>query len=493
MIKISSSRFRLPPASKVLMKVVIIVTGLACVLHIMLGASPIVVFLAGITLSLSLSSIAIYGLLNVPVILIAVLGFRYVGFPLFAKLAMGQPLDTNLLDPVGSYLVVFVGILGYLFAKSLTVNLSVGRPVLHPVPNKAILGRISFLAAIIGLTANLSVAFRTGEQYGGLTVAEFFVSFLHLSLIAAIARVTHESKMNRSLDKWVVILLFLEIFFAMVQNSRIALMEVFLCYIVTVFAFEARIKWRPIAATVLAIGIMVIFITPVFLQVRHLRDDLSWIQRINATFYAAVNWNKSFANYLEFERNQHETGHLLNYYGSPQNALERMTLVNHVDVLKAGTDGRGKVGFEDLRFSLERAMPRFFFPDKPRTYSQGAWLYAEIGVTYVVSGFATAPLIGAGYAAFGWIGAFLYPAVLSLAWFLIVKKISGFNLQGNVWAIYLLLRIHNQFVEGSSDAYVAFLLRYLPQELVLLWVVGVIGRGRFLFPRHRKAYQNYGK
>jgi hypothetical protein len=102
-------------------------------------------------------------------------------------------------------------------------------------------------------------------------------------------------------------------------------------------------------------------------------------------------------------------------------------------------------------------------------------------------------LIGTGYAAFGWFGAFCYSFVLGLAWLVIVKKISGWNLQGHVWAVYLLLRVHNQFVEGSSDAYVGYILRIFPQDLVLLLIVGTLAKVRFFNPWSKKAAQVYGK
>jgi hypothetical protein len=488
-------RLNLTPATRqgrMLVKGGGILTGLACVLHIVLGADPIVVCLAGLTVLLSIYPIAIYGFLNLGALLMALVGFRYVGFPLLAKLAMGQPLDTYLLDPVGSFGVVFLGFLGYLTALFMAANFSVGRPCLQLTSNKAMLGRISFLAAAVGIVANLTVALRAGEQYTGLTVAEFFVPFLHLALISAVARALQASERRRSADVWVVTLMLSEIVFAMVINSRMALMETFLCFIATVVAFEARIKWRHFTVTVFAIGMMVIFVTPVFLYVRDSRDELSWTQRIDATLESVGKWPDAFAYYLKHRDLADRLGWYLNYYGSPQNVFERMTLVNHVDVLKAGSDSHGKVGLEDLSLSLKRAMPRMLSPDKPRDYSQGSWLYERIGL-YYAGPFATAPLVGTGYAAFGWTGAYFYPLVLGLAWFLIVKKISGWDLQGNVWAIYLLIRLHDQFVEGSSDAYALHLLRSLPQDLVLLWIIEVVARGRFLHPYRRKQVRVYAK
>jgi hypothetical protein len=495
MRRIPLDRLRLTPAThqgRLLVKGWCILIGLSCVFHIALGADLIVVCPAGLAALLSIYPIAIYGFLNIGAVLVALVAFRYVGFPLLAKLAMGQPLDTYLLDPAGSFEVVLIGLLGYLVALLMASYFSVGRPFLQPTSNKAILGRISFLAAVIGITANLTVAFRTGEYYQGITIAEFFVPFLHLALISSIARILQASKKQRSLDMWVAILLILEIAFAMVKNSRMALTETFLCYIATVVAFEIRIKWKQFTVTIFSIGIVIIFATPVFLYVRDTRDDLSWTERIDATLEMAFRWPEAFAYYQNYTNLVDRIGWHLNYYGSPQNVFERMTLVNHVDVIKAGSDSHGRIGQEDLRLSLERAMPRMLSPNKPREYSQGSWLYERIGLPNQ-GPFATAPLIGTGYAAFSWTGAFFYPLVLGMTWLLILKKISGWDLQGNIWVIYLLLRVHNQFVEGSSDAYVVYILRNLPQDLILLLIVEVVARGRFLHPRYRRDLKVYEK
>ena len=271
--------------------------------------------------------------------------------------------------------------------------------------------------------------------------------------------------MRRSVDAWVIVVLIAEIAFAMIQNSRMALMEIPLCFVMTVSAFEYKIRWRQFGLVVISIGMMVVFITPVFLYVRSIRGDISWTGRIEATIEAATNWSEAISDYMRYRDTIDRLGWYLNYYGSPQNVFERMSLINHVDVLKSGADKYGKVGLEDLRLSLKRATPRMLEPDKPRDYSQGAWLYKAIGVQYVLGGFATAPLIGTGYAAFSWIGAFFYPLVLGFIWLLLVKKFSGWDLKGNIWAIYLLIRVHNQFIEGSSDGYLVYILRSLPRTL----------------------------
>ena len=482
-------RLNLKPAThqgQMIVMVVGILAGLMCVFHIVLGVKPIVVFLAGLAVLVSMYPIAIFGFLNIGAVLIALVGFRYVGFPLLAKLAMGQPLDTYLLDPSGSFGVVLLGVLGYLAAFLVASEFSVGRSFLQLSTNHQVLGRISLLSAVVGISANLVVAFRVNEQYYGVTIAEFFVSFLHLALISGIARAIQKSKGRQSVDAWVLVLFIAEIEFSMVLNSRMALMETVLCWIVTIIAFEAKIKWRHFLVTVFSIGMMVIFINPIFLYVRGFRGELSWNQRIEVTFETAANWPDALNYYMTWRDLSDRLGWHRSYYGSNQNVFERMSHINNVDILKCGTDLYGRLGIEDLQQSLERAMPRILAPNKPVDYSLGSWLYTNIGIADP-GPYPTAPLIGTGYVAFGWAGAFFYPFILGLAWLIIVKKIAGWNLYKNIWAVYLLLRVHNQFVEGSSDTYMMHVLRILPQDFVLLWIVGVVAKGRFLHPRIRKA------
>lgn len=460
--------------------------ALAAGCHMIMGAGFASVFFCAAAILLSFLPLAYLGPLNIAAVLIALVGFRYVGFPLFAKLAMGQALDTYLLDPTGAFGVVLVGVLGYGIALLISSRLPLGRPLLAPVSSQAALGRISFLAAAVGITANIAVALRAGETYTGINVAPFFTPFLHLALIAAIARALLASNQRRSVDVWVIVVLIAEIAFVMVGNSRMVLMETLLCFMVTVSAFEYKIRWRQFVLITTFIAVMVVFITPVFLYVRNFREDLSWIRRIEATIDAFSNWPGAFSAFLKHRDLSARHGWYLNYYGRPENTFERMSHVNHVDVLKTGTDIRGKVGSKDIVDGLEGAMPRVLAPEKPRGYSTGYWLYTYIGI-HNVGPYSTTALIGNGYAAFGWMGAFFYPGILGLLWLMVVRKISGFDLRANIWAIYLLLRIHNQFVEGSSGAYFVYILRSLPQDFILLWLIKVLGEGRFLssWPKKR--------
>ncbi len=461
--------------------------------HIALGGSPLISALALTTVFLGVRPVARYGVLNIGALLIFLVVFRYVGFPLVGKLMFGQPLDSNLSQPLGSFLVVLLGVLAYLAALKLASIVQVGKRILRPVLDSHRLRQLSIFAAAVGVWANLAVALRMGEQYTGITVANFFVAFLHLALITAVASALVRSKGRRGWDAWVIAIVMMEIAFALARNSRMALFETFLSYLMTMIAFNGRINWRQSTALGLIILSITLFLTPVMLQVRSDRSELSWIERIGATVGAVANWREAMAAFEAKQELQERLGFYLTYYGAPENTLERMSLINHVDVMKSGVDRAGRVGVEDLQLALERAMPRLIAPDKPREYSQGDWLYCKAGVRCLGGGYATVPLIANGYAAFGWAGAILYPLLLGLAFLLMVKKFVGWSLYRNVWAVYLLLRVHNTFVEGHSAAYVLYILRSLPQDLIVLLVLaGGVGLGVAVLRRRSVTVRSYG-
>ena len=438
------------------------------IMHVAIGTNPAVLCIAMLTVLLGIYPVSRYGLLNIGALLCLLVVFRYIGFPIIGKLLFLQPLDSNLDRPIGAFTVVLIGVFSYLIAFLAVMKLNLKRTILEPVSDPDRLRHISILAMIVGCVANGSVALHAGTQYTGITVANFFVPFLHLALISAIAAELNRSGGHRSWSYWVLLIIAAEVAFALVRNSRMALVEVILCYVVTLTAFNCKVRWGRTLAAGLFAFLIVTFMTPVILNVREVRNQLTWAQRITATIKIATDWHSAYEYYKAFQSLKKREGFYLNYYGSPQNILERMSLINHVDVLKSASDKHRTVGFKDLEFAIKRILPRILVPDKPIGYSQGSWLYCEANVECIEGSYATAPLIANGYAAFGWLGAISYPIILGSVVLLIVKLISGFDLRRNVWAIYLFIRIHEGFVEGDITAYLQSMIRDFPQDLIIL-------------------------
>jgi hypothetical protein len=455
----------------------------ACgLLHVAIGADPLVSALAIIAMTLGMAPLIRFGVWNIGAFLIFLVAFRYVGFPLFAKLAVNQALDTNLDKPLVAFLAVTVGVFAYFTAFMMVNRIKVGLPLLRPVTTPHLLRRLSVLAFLVGFAANIEFALRVNLQTGSWNISNFFIPCMHLALIAAAASALLRSDGHGILDLWTITVLAVEVVFAFVQNTRTPILESVLALAVTDVAFHGRFTKRQAAITFAAFFLL-IAITPVILYVRQTRDDLGWGERITATAAALVNWKEAETAFLAYlGKEALRSDYFMSYYGTPTNIFERLSNVNHTDVLIAGAERNGKLGFEVIDRAVQNALPRLLVPDKPTDYSEGDWIYSEYQGVNRYGNFQTASLIGVGYASFGWIGVFFFPLFFGSAILLLIKKVVGLNLLSNVWVVYTLISVNNQFVEGGTWSNMVMIFRQLPQDaIVMLLFATLIGTNRITF------------
>jgi len=443
-------------------------------LHVAIGTDPLVSALAVMAMTLGMAPIISFGAWNVGAILVFLVAFRHVGFPLFAKLALAQALDTHLDQPLAAFAAVTAGVFAYFSAFMLVNKIKVGLPLLRPVTTPRLLRRLSFLAFLVGFAANLELVLRTNVQTDAWNISNSFLPCLHLALIASAASAILRSDGRRILDGWTLTVMAVEVAFAFLHNVRTPILESVLALAMTDAAFHGRFTIKQVAITIAAFFLL-IAITPVILYVRNVRDDLPWGERITATTSAFANWREVESVFLAYQNAEElRSGFFMRYYGSPNNIFERFSHVNDADVLIAGADSAGKLGFKVIDRAVEHALPRVLVPEKPTDYGEGDWIYYEFLGTYRYGNFLTAPLIGVGYASFGWVGVFLFPFILGTAILLVIKKTVGFNLRGNLWVIYTIIVLNNQFVEGGAWSYVAMLVRQMPQDTLMMLLFAML-------------------
>jgi hypothetical protein len=452
------------------------VCGLA---HVAIGADPLIVSFAIIAVALGIAPVIKFGAWNLGAVLVFLVAFRYIGFSLFAKLSLGQALDTNLDQPLFAFAAVALGVFAYFLAFMIINDIKVGLPLLRRVNEPHLLLYLSSLAFLVGFAANLENALRVNLQTDAWNISNAFMPCLHLALISAAARTILKSNGHRILDGWTLTVLAVEVIFAFVQNARTPILEAVLALAATDIAFRGRFTKKQIAITVSAFFLL-ITITPVFLYVRNVRGDLNWRERITSTATALTNWREIESAWIAYNHvDSLSSGFFLRYYGTPTNIFERLSLVNNTDLFIAGAESVGRYGFESIDRAVQHALPRLLVPDKPIDYSEGDWMHYEYMGDYRYGNFLTSPLIGVGYASFGWVGVFAFPLIIGSAIFLLIKKAVGLNVIGNVWAIYILISINNQFVEGGTWSNVALIVRQLPQDtIVMMLFAALIGTNR---------------
>lgn len=445
------------------------------IMHIFLGSNLFVVLVAVTAVILGAIPMFLYGSFNVGALLIFVVGFRYVIFPLFAKLVFGQALDTNLEEPLCSFVAIMIGLFAYLFAFLLVNEINVGTPLFCPEEKPYFLRGLSVVAFLFGFSVNITNVLRINFYTDVWNISSFFMSFLHLALISAAANAFLVSNGRRLIDWWTLVILLTELIFAFVQNSRTLIFEAILALVLTEFAFSKRVSKKQFALTISALFLSVVVLSPIILYNRAFRENINWKERITLPIEAFRNWRDVEEHLYEYNyQMSFKDDFSIRYYGIPVNIIERFSLVNNTDMLIKGADNIGHLGYEVVGRAIEYVMPRIFAPDKPIDYSEGDWLHYLYVGDYRYGNFLLASLIGTGYVSYGWVGVFVFPFISGLCVFFIVKKIVGLNITANIWTIYIFVIINNQFVEGGTWANAAIIFRQIPQVALIMFIMAYI-------------------
>jgi len=451
------------------------------VVHFFWGSNPFVLFVAAIAVILGLFPIVLFGPFNIGPLLIFLLGFRYVGFPLFAKLVYGQALDTNLEEPLSSFLAIMIGLFAYLLAFLIANKSDIGAPLFYPEEKAYCLRRISLVAFIFGFAANITNTLHINSYKDAWNISSYFLSFLHLALISAAANAFVVSKGHRLINWWTLLILLTELIFAFLYNSRTLIFETIIALALTDFAFRKKVSVKRFVFTISALLFIIVVLSPIFLYIRAFRENANWKDRIILPIEALGNWRDVEEHLYDYNyRMSNKDNYSFGYYGIPVNFIERFSLVGNTDMLIKGANNIGFLGFEVVNHAIKYATPRFFVPDKPIDYSEGDWMqYMYVG-DYMYGSFLLVSLIGVSYVSCGWIGVFVFPLIAGLCVFFLIKKIHGLNITNNIWAIYMFVIINNQFVEGGAWANAAIIFRQIPQVAIIMLIMMYVIKGNYI-------------
>jgi len=458
---------------KVFLLAVIAFFWLIGLAHIILGASLASTFLAALTMNVATFPLMIFSLFDIPSLLLFLTALRYVGIAMIAKLFFAQTLDSNLDFPFESFLAVLIGIISYALAVLIVRNVDTKTIILYRLElNDKLVRILSYLALLLGFASNFVSALRGDGVIEISSIFNFFRDFLSLSMILSVYLSLKESHGKKALNLLSIITLVIGFLFAFASNKRAFLRNIFLGWIATEFAFKGRLSWRVFVPLFITTFLIFQVLTPLILFTRLDRGNTTWTDRVQISINAFSNWRvvqEVYKNRFELsQRSPH-----LGYFGSYQNVLERLSFIDHVDAVVNGvTNTNRTLGFADIEMAITRSLPRFILPNKPPdNFGHGDWILCELNIHCNLGGFNTLQLIPCAFAAWGWLGVALYPLIFGLLFFVAVKFISGLNLYRNPWGIFILIIGNNTFSEGSTMGNIVFIIRFLPQYLVLIFLL----------------------
>ena len=450
-------------------------------IHLINGSDLVCVVLLGLTLGIGLLFLNDGGLQDTISFISLIFIAKYVGIASPVKISLGQPLDSNLNHPQEAFLMTFLCTVQLYIAYKFTTKCHFKLVLLREIPTRQYRKVLFWVAFPLG--ALLFVIGACIPSYAS-TAGEGFQTFmLPILIVAVVARSTYlisDPTGCRELDGKLVFMLGTSFLLAFIANLKFVAVIVMLAYAITIVVRKKSVSMKLflMGSTGLALAALVIF--PLINLMRE--SDL-------ARFGGRSMKERTMAERLEsmqvFFANQDLWAHLQTYddlsrqdathypyfgnTGSMGTVLERVGMVQHVDIIKSGIDSNGELGIWPAAWAFKHAVPRVLNGEKNQD-SMCDIIFAHVGI--LPKGFKndlTLGMVGGAYAMFGWSGVATIPFILFTLFFLQQRLWAG-NSVNNLWAIVLLVDSFNPFTETEPSLFIEHLIREWPLHFLALYV-----------------------
>jgi hypothetical protein len=449
----------------------------AALVQLIFGASLAVVALAIITAAAGLVGFVTLGAYNLGAWVALFYALGNVLVALYAKTLLGQPLDSYLYAPVGSFLALAVTSVGLLAALLLVQRVNVGRPLFTGTLNPRFLAFLSWACFGFGtLFWLLNRWFQdpSGSGFGGIAL---FRDLLVMAVIARTAMLLERSQCRGTFDIPLGLIVALSIFTGLIDNQKAMAALPVVGYFSTVLFYRRGLPMRSVV--VLAIGVMLFatVIAPMTNALRALgQQEMSLNQRIE---FVASSTAKLVTAPQELDRfEQLVTAQLQNDFrnyfgenGAEQLLLGRYASVQYVDPVIAAVNRQGTRGGSAIWPAFIALVPSFVYPDKPE-YGEAyeTLVYYDL-INPTAGKYPVLPLAGQAYAGYGVVGLLVIPFLTFFGFLLVVKKL-GWQLYRNVYAIFFFCSFVIVYVnQGDLSQYAGAALRNFPLFALVFWLI----------------------
>ncbi len=462
-----------------------ILVTIAALIQLPLGADPVVLAIAMASTGLGLFAFLALGAYNLGAWVALLYTLGNVMVALYAKTALGQPLDSHLSTPVMSFLVLLVCVGAMLIALLLARRLAIGRPLLGTTGDLRFLSYLSWACFGLGSVFWLLNRWLQRPDDGGFGGLALFRDLLVMAVIARTALLLLRGGRRWNLDVRLGLMMAAALLMGFLDNQKTAAALPVAGHFLTVLFFRRGLPWR--SATLLVAGaiVFVALFAPVIHALRAMgQQQLDLGQRVEFVVQHLTQLAANPARLDEFDElaaRQFDLGYY-DYFGGEgrgQMLLGRFVSVQQIDPVIAGVDRSGPQGGDAVWPALARLVPGFLLPGKPEFIEAYHTLVHYRLIDPQGGKFPTLPLAGQSYAAYGWVGVALIPFFTFLAFFLAVRKL-GWNLYQNVYAIFFLcsfVLIYSS--QGDFGQYMGAVLRNFPLLTVVFYLIRLSYRLRF--------------
>lgn len=455
--------------------------AVACAgMHLFLGAAPIDVFLCVAASGIGLVGFVALGPYNVGawISLFYVLGNTLVA--IYAKAALGQALDSNLSESTLSFCLLLISSLALLSCLLFVRRIPLGPPLFDQVRDLRRLRWLSWGCFILGTGASVlnrlfSDTPDESTSFGGFAI---FHDLLLMAVIARTAMVLERSQDSRSFDLTLGAMMAIGVLLGLVDNQKTAAALPVISWFVTMLIYRGRISRKTVVVLALGGAAFSFIISPFVHAMRALgQQEMKLADRIEFVVDMTSQLVESpdrFAQIEQLAASQFGNGYY-DYFGengSGQMLLGRYTSVQQIDPVIAEHEKKGDQGGDVIWPAFVRLLPSLINANKSADNGQEFTILVNYGLIDPAGGKnPSLPIVGQAYAAYGYPGAVLLPAIGFFLALLVLKKLN-WGMDRNVYGIFWFCQFVIVYAsQGSFGQYVTFALRWFPSLALIFWLV----------------------
>jgi hypothetical protein len=459
---------------------------ICCVVQVLLGESLSVLFFAELGIAVGLFVFSRFPWNYTGTWFLFLFLFGNTLFAVIFKTMFFQPISSYLYTPETSFIVEFFGVLSLSTAVYFSSRINVGKPVLKPEHDPYRLNVIALGSFAIGLLGWIFSGSLGASQAAGMGGFSIFRDAIFMAIICRTALLLERSNTDFPIDIYLVIIFVVVEGLGFLSDTRGYIALPFVYYFATIAFYRKKINIKYLVPILLFGTFFVSFIAPLINVLRSFgQEEASFTQRISLVLGTVENILSG--GYVRQVLGKVDTLYGENYYnyfgpnGFGQIVAGRLASIQQIDPIIDGANRHGFFDYPIISNALKLIAPSFLV-DKTGINGSPFDITVYYGLQPVWSGnkSPTVPLLGQMYCIYGPIKGILSTFLVFFFTLLGLKKV-GWNLDRNVFAIFFFCQFVFPFAsQGVFEQYMDFLFRYLPEFVVIFYVLQRLPRLRYV-------------
>lgn len=397
------------------------------------------------------------------------------------KAIIGEPGDSNLLNPLLTIRVFLAGITAMLAAVYVSRKLTAKRAFLRNAVAEAKMQNATIGCMITGLFLSFLLMVLTWQSGSALSALAQVNRFLPLAMVLGVVHQIRKSGGTSSVNLPVLISGAAIFAMGVLGFSKEGMFTPLLCWAVAAGSQRYKVSTFQAIGAVLVVVFMFRFLVPYSQYGRNLRSETGSVRE---------NFNVAISLLLDLEDVRQKSNALAedpsadsskeSYYNTPQGFFDRLQMISVDDALIDLTERNGTFGYSPIIMGFENLVPHFLWPNKPNIGFGNVYSHELGGVIAEddsTTGISFSPS-GEGFHIARWTGVLIVAPILWILLFTLFDSLCG-SATESPWGLLVIAQFAHLAPEGMLGGVIYMLgfttLSIIVAALTAAYVMPVLG------------------